>query len=339
MRKKIAFTLTEIVVVILVITMVISITIKGTKTRLDSITSINYYTAYNLLTAVTSKMILDFRPETKWGFTYNTERSILKCGVGDPETGETGKGEDTELVEVHCDNPEGEYVDSICDPLICKPKTISLPRSGELLCKKLGEILNIDPAFESSNDFCAGTSIDNDTLEFADEAPSLKLRNGMLIYNANTDANYGSGGQLPMLKGNFQREEFDGVPNTNEYGYVVYVDIDGTKNDSILWEDVFPFYLTFSGTVIPGYNSAAPAGGNNTFHLQASIADETIRDGVRSNNWIAKNVDFREAACSSGFISGETDYCKNASITQNTDCADANHDCQLKINKPMRWLK
>ena len=32
----------------------------------------------------------------------------------------------------------------------------------------------------------------------------------------------------------------------DEGGYIVYVDVNGNSGDSILYEDVFPFYLTLS---------------------------------------------------------------------------------------------
>lgn len=68
-------------------------------------------------------------------------------------------------------------------------------------------------------------------------------------------------------------DPFEGV-NINEVGYIVYIDVDGSKGNSTLWDDVYPFYITMSGRVVPAFDSAANpdgAGADSVHHLQVSV--------------------------------------------------------------------
>lgn len=83
----------------------------------------------------------------------------------------------------------------------------------------------------------------------------------------------------------------------NEKGYIVYVDIDGERGDSILYEDVYPFYITFSGLVIPAFERGKESGGNSKAHLAVSVKYDTY-DSTRKINWMTpKSTDFQHAAC------------------------------------------
>ena len=147
---------------------------------------------------------------------------------------------------------------------------------------------------------------------------------------------------LAVLSGNTQGGLYDGVPNTNAWGYTVYVDIDGPKGDSQLWSDVYPFYITLSGKIIPAYDSANPgvSGGDSTRHLQVSVEYEDYASGNRRIKWLAKSVPFKEGACLSGYIGSATPYCKtNTAISKLGECTtDGNSLCRLKQIQPVKFF-
>lgn len=134
-------------------------------------------------------------------------------------------------------------------------------------------------------------------------------------------------------------DPLEGV-NINEVGYIVYVDVDGSKGSSTLWDDVYPFYITLSGRVVPAFDSNANpdgAGGDSEQHLQVSVKNETINaQGRRSMKWLAKSVSFREGACLAGFVSSNTPYCQGMSY--DNSCDDNNSDCQIKTIRPVKFF-
>ena len=129
--------------------------------------------------------------------------------------------------------------------------------------------------------------------------------------------------------------------DTGEYGYKVYVDIDGDKGSSTLWEDVFPFYITLSGQVIPVFNTVDgnPLGGNSNEYLQTSVQYEHINNaGRRKLKWLSKSVSFKEGACKSGFINSSTPYCSGVSEHSECSSAASGSKCTLKIVKPVKFF-
>lgn len=136
------------------------------------------------------------------------------------------------------------------------------------------------------------------------------------------------------------------IPNkvqidTGEYGYTVYIDIDGDKGSSTLWEDVFPFYITLSGQVIPAFNTVdgKDVGGSSNEYLQTSVQYERISNtGRRKLDWLSKSVSFREGACKSGFINSSTPYCSG--VTEHAECSSAasGSKCTLKTVKPVKFF-
>lgn len=70
------YTLAEIVVVMLIIAVVVGVSIKITKAKLDSVISYTYYAAYSTLRSATSEMIADYDPN-KDAYTY--QRRFLIC--------------------------------------------------------------------------------------------------------------------------------------------------------------------------------------------------------------------------------------------------------------------
>ena len=63
------YTLAEIVVVMLIIAVVVGVSIKVTKAKLDSVISYTYYGAYSTLRSATSEIIADYDPN-KDVYTY-----------------------------------------------------------------------------------------------------------------------------------------------------------------------------------------------------------------------------------------------------------------------------
>ncbi len=129
--------------------------------------------------------------------------------------------------------------------------------------------------------------------------------------------------------------------DTGEYGYVVYVDIDGKKGSSTLWDDVFPFYITLSGQVVPAYTTddGTDLGGNNPFYLQTSVQYEKISSqGRRKIDWLAKSVSFKEGACKSGFLNSSTPYCSGIGELSQCSTAASGEKCSLKIVKPVKFF-
>ena len=126
--------------------------------------------------------------------------------------------------------------------------------------------------------------------------------------------------------------------DTNKNGYIVYADIDGLKGESKLWVDVFPFYITLSGQVIPAYPADGSAGGgNDKFYLSTSLSYEKIEGNQRKTNWLTKSVSFQESACKSGYIDEGANYCNG--FTKETACKEENIDCRIKYIKPSPLFK
>ena len=60
MKKNKAYTLAEVVIVILIVAVIVGVSIRITKAKLNQITSFTYYNAYSTLRAVGNEMLSDF---------------------------------------------------------------------------------------------------------------------------------------------------------------------------------------------------------------------------------------------------------------------------------------
>ena len=186
---------------------------------------------------------------------------------------------------------------------------------------------------------CTGNAISTNALDFSDKLPDITLRNGMRLFNVRQNPQ-----MIPALANNVEggKVTLNGVEvDTNRWGYTVYVDIDGEKGNSEKWVDVFPFYVTLSGMVIPAYDEDNPGvyGGDNRNFLQVSIEDEVIDNGRRKTKWLAKSVSYKEAACGSGYIGANTPYCKNGNaVPIKNECTSDSSLCRLKYIKPIKFL-
>lgn len=217
----------------------------------------------------------------------------------------------------------------------CVPTPKTIPRKGDNFCKLFKDYANTKSGTDDTS--CLGSDIEDTNTNFKDKKPDIILRNGLLIYNLHSNPT-----AIPVLAGNTQGGRYEGVDNTNEWGYTVYVDIDGEKGDSQLWSDIYPFYITLSGKVIPAYDSSNPgvSGGDSSRYLQVSVEYENYSNGQRQIQWLAKSVPFKDGACLSGYIGDATPYCKtNSPVMKAGQCTtDGNSLCRLKQIKPIKFL-
>ena len=254
--------------------------------------------------------------------------NLSPCNICSDETGIVSQNP---AINRTCSDEAYEWSEEQCKCIV-SPRT--LPRKGENFCKLFERHANI----MSGSSVCSGSVISNGTTDFSNKSPDITLRNGLRVYNMHSDA-----GAISMLANNTQGGVYDGVPNTNSYGYTVYVDIDGAKGDSQLWSDVYPFYITLSGKIIPAYDhSANPngSGGDSVRHLQVSVENENYANGKRSTKWLAKSVPFKEGACIAGYVGDATPYCKNGtSFTKASECTtNYNSMCRVKQIQPVKFF-
>ena len=210
---------------------------------------------------------------------------------------------------------------------VISPKT--LPREGDNFCDLFERHANT-----VNGDICSGSSITSNKTDFTNETPDMVLRNGLKIYNIHNDA-----GPIDALANNTQGGTYGEISNTNSYGYTVYVDIDGDNGPSQKWVDVFPFYLTLSGKIIPAYDTSSGTdgnGGNNKRYLQVSVENEYYEDGKRKMRWLAISVPFKEGACKSGYVGSGTPYCSG--ISKLPECSANNSSCRLRQISPAKFF-
>ena len=250
------------------------------------------------------------------------EQQVHRC-----QNQEEWKGEPTcGYVPITC--PEGNHwsVNS-CG---CVPESPTLPRKGINFCRKFVSYTNT----KSNSPECTGTAISSTETDFSDKTADITLRNGMRIYNMSQNPQ-----EIGILEGNTQGASYDGVPNINTFGYTVYLDIDGEKGSSTLWEDVYKFYITMAGKVIPAYDENNPneeVGGNSRRHLMTSVERETIVDGRRQMRWLKKSVSFKEGACTSNYLGASSRYCNGVNLLP--DCNDPINPCLMKHVSPVKFF-
>ena len=229
--------------------------------------------------------------------------------------------------------------DSVCG---CVPIKSSIPIKGANYCKLFVSYSNTSQLQTE----CAGDSVSSDTTEFAGLNPDIILRNGMRLYNVSQNPV-----KIPILTGNSKGNAYtykndaneDVTIDLDEYGYILYVDIDGERSgNGVLWEDVYPFYVTLSGMTIPAFKTGdvESYGGGNKLYLQVSLQDEYLNNSGRHIDWLLKSKPFRESACKSGYLSANSNYCKTSpAITTLAQCGLEDHDCRLKYVSPSKLFK
>lgn len=270
------------------------------------------------------------------------------CKTEPPETIPCGKEwSDSQCQLVDRSNfpppcPAGQVFDkcdSVCD---CKPIKPSIPIKGANYCKLFVSYSNTSQLQTE----CAGDSISADITEFAGLNPDIILRNGMRLYNVSQEP-----AEIPALYGNSSGNLYTYTDENNEEkvidldvtGYTLYIDIDGERNgNGVLWEDVYPFYVTLSGMTIPAFKigDVESYGGGSKLYLQVSLQDEYLNNSGRHIDWLLKSKPFRESACKSGYLSANSNYCKTSpAITTLAQCGLEGHDCRLKYVSPSKLFK
>ena len=238
--------------------------------------------------------------------------------------------------------PAGQVFDKSDDVCGCKPITPSIPLKGANYCKLFASYSNTAQLPTE----CSGSKVNAATAVFggddANVLPDLILRNGMVIYNASQNPT-----KIAALDGNSRGNIYTDADGNeydlDEYGYTLYIDIDGERSGKgVLWEDVYPFYVTLSGMTIPAYNSdnIDMYGGGNKSYLQVSLLDEYTNNSGRHADWLLKSKSFRESACQSGYLKASSDYCsKSPALTTLAQCGQEGHDCRLKYVSPTSLIK
>ena len=188
---------------------------------------------------------------------------------------------------------------------------------------------------------CDGISTDLpqaiSTKDFSFINPNLTLPNGLKIYIASDFA------EIEALN--------DSLDEDDRVGFVVYVDVDGSRSKSRLYDDVFPFYLTKSGKVIPGYDSSTVAGANCEKNLAFDILyDEFDSSGNRKLKRLdgvsiggADMYSFKNAACISGYVKSQK-YCgisfDGSLVINGVNCkTDDKADCRIQVRKPLKIFR
>ena len=309
--NKKGFTLFEVITVMIIISIVVGASLKLTKTKLDNIKSYTYYNAYQTLVAATREML--------YNFSTHDENYML-------------------TVNPAC--PEGYQVRVVDGAQTCTPTPVTLPRSGQNFCQLFSNYTNTITRDFNDGRECTGSSFGgniNNEVSFANMRPDIVLRNGMRIYNINGNPY----NPLPPLSNNTSGKvyynEADAEMDIDTTGYIAFIDIDGSSGTSTLWQDIFPFYITMSGKVIPAYRN--DFGGSNKAYLSVSVYNEISNDGGTRKSWVVKSVSFKEAACRSGYISQMATYCSTApAIGAHATCSATGSDCRIQAIPPIKWF-
>lgn len=284
------------------------------------------------------------------GKVFDTNRCECVCESGNPGIFSCGMKWDDDQCRMVRDKefdtncPKGKiFVYSACE---CQNAQPHVPFNGAEYCKLFVSYSNTSQFGEE----CAGDAVTSGTTNFKNIKHDIVLRNGMIIYNASKNPV-----KIPLLKDNnkgnkyvFKKENNNNITedvtiNLDEYGYILYIDIDGERSgNGVLWEDVFPFYVTLSGITIPAFKTDAVEefGGGNKAHLQVSLQDEFVDNSGRHIVWRLKSRSFRESACKMGYIADQSEYCKaTPQVTTMPICKNLDHDCHLKYVSPYSLFK
>ena len=182
-----------------------------------------------------------------------------------------------------------------------------------VLCERLEQVFNTN----ASDCSVPASSVHNGI--FKNLTPHIELSNGLKLY----------------IGSDFEEidELSDAEDENDRIGFVVYIDVNGKSGKSILWEDVFPFYLLKSGKVIAAYNESSPSGGNNMEHLKVNVVYDDYSGPNRALKLLMKDANFRSAACAVGYIKSSK-YCDGK--VQYDLCKDTTRDCRMMVKEPIK---
>ena len=240
------------------------------------------------------------------------------------------------------DCPVGQHWNPVVPGCGCVPDNATVPRKGANFCEMFVSFVNT----KTGESLCSGGAVATNVTDFSGITPDIVLRNGMRVFNASQ--NPANISEFTLANGEHKNSFFTKDDGTkiylDEFGYTLYIDIDGARNgNSKLWEDIFPFYVTLSGKVVPAYKTTdiSGFGGGSRYYLQTSILVDSVNADGSNSYWLAgsKSVAYRESACRSGYVSEKTNYCKrNPKIEQHNTCKDERNSCTIKKVNPIKWL-
>lgn len=232
------------------------------------------------------------------------------------------------------------YVEeTTCGTIAAPYKCRAFKNTSGTLCKVLSEYFNTTGTVNcTTNANYANKSI----------APSFKLTNGMEFFFETLAMQ-----NLVLFSDATLRS-----PEINSYTVRIDINSRGTGEDKSYY-DYMTFYITRSGKVIPAYGTvgirgyeyspaAMDAGGNASLIAfdVVQVANDSNQINVVNN---LRSVSFVEAACKSGYISQNTNYCKNATylkadgttgvgFVKDVNCT-ASEPCEIRLVKKLRRVK
>ncbi len=195
-----------------------------------------------------------------------------------------------------------------------EPVEVIINPTKDDFCQKIKENYNT----KATN--CSAAAIDVDTTNFRGKSPHITLANGLMLYIAEFDT---------------IEEISDSNDEKDRQGFILFIDVDGSTGKSTLYEDVFPYYLTVSGKVIPGYKDSTGnhSGAANKDHLSMNVIYDNYSGNNREIKLLMKDSNFKRAACTTGYVRSSK-YC-DGNVQYNL-CKKQEHDCRFIINKPWK---
>ena len=188
---------------------------------------------------------------------------------------------------------------------------------NDVLCDKIKKDYNISASDCSVSPANVQSKVTSKN--FTGLTPNIVFSNGLKLY---------IGSDLVTIS-----ELSDAEDELDREGFEIYIDVNGESGKSILWEDVFPFYLLKSGKVIAAYNESSPSGGNNMEHLKVNVVYDDYSGPNRALKLLMKDANFRSAACAIGYIKSSK-YCDGK--VQYDLCKDTTRDCRMMVKEPVK---
>ncbi len=331
-KRQKAFTLAELFIAMVILSVLVSVSLAFFTQRHDYEREYFYYTAYrNLVNVVDSALFND---------------AYLK-------------GANARIEETTC----GEVLGAISELRECRAfKTGTTDANG--LCSIFTDYFNTAKIYDASGtEVPACSTVTNNPR--AASIPTLKLTNGMDIYFESNATTTFTATSHPLL--------FVGsLSDPERSGYHIWVDINGHgQGEDKMHYDIFEFYITRDGRVIPVYGTVDPGirgyeylpvdmdGGGNVDLAAFDVIYSPEDDGVAppENHYVVVSDDYRSvpfplAACASGYVHAGAEYCTAfkyynnatppAEITGVGKAAICNNDyadCKIRLVKKLKRIK
>lgn len=397
---KWGFTLTELVVVMVVMTLIVMVTLPISRKKMEKVDYFAYYMAYTTMQDISANIIaqnsynidniamldslkflylnavalpggttcpqcyvystvqnkcvpLDYDCEPTLvdpGDTPSLEVCTGTCYVTYYQMGEVYKRETHQnMKQSECTNYSGNTFCPSCtvetsftpgesclstpeEPLDPEPETPepdnpdpddpdpdnpdNSPLTARQLCEAIKNKYNTSASDCTVPVATVNTAVESDTLGTVE--PHITLSNGLRLYIA-TEAQ--SISQLADAE------------KAERIGYTIYVDANGKNGKSLIYQDIFPFYMLLSGKVIPGYNPAIVAGAINHDNLSINVLYDDYSNNKREVKFLLKDANFRRAACATGYVTSTT-YCGDK--VKYDKCKVTESDCRFMLKKPFK---